>query len=229
MARNRTKKQYGGAHPHDLEVKSKGDLSKLDAIMKEKPVIIVFYVGAEEWCGPCKRYRPVWDEYKNTPGRKLPMIHVDHKMVPDTVLAKAKIDGFPTNGVYSAADGSFAPIADIHNKRAMKTLLKTDPTKVMRATNNDNTEEAEQTPTAHRALIESGKKAVKNINSPLKDMNDPTPPNISADTLERNSPIEEPKIPAKGGSLFESMLRFSKGLGRPTRRAKKGKRTRKAI
>ena len=234
----RTRKMSGGAAKHDLEIKSEKDVSKLDEILDSAkknglPKIFVIYIGAEEWCGPCQRYRPTWDEYKNTPGRQIPMIHVDHKAKDKSkYMSKVKIDGFPTNGVYSAEDESFEAIPDIHNKDAMTKLLKTEPSKLMKSKsanneNSDYTDSLVPTPTTRAKMIQSGRRALKNRYTPVPDMNAPLPPNTNSDTVERTNAVKGSVArPAKGGSLFQTLVRAVKGLGHSTRRAKrKGSRT----
>jgi thiol-disulfide isomerase/thioredoxin len=240
MRNTKKLRQSGGAKKKDLEVKTEADIPKLktalDAMKKAGPAaIVLIYVGAEEWCGPCQRYRPVWDEYKNTAGRKIPMIHVDHKMMEKSPLSNVKVSGFPTNGVYSPHDESFSPIENIHDKQAMTTLLKTDPSKLMRNKPEDEDEESViLTPSNRAKLNESGRKAVEAKNDPIPDMNsDASPPDIKGDNMA-NAPNGKlsgnltnalSAKPAKGGALFRTLLRAVKGLGRPTRRAKKGSRT----
>lgn len=237
MRNTRKLDQSGGkkAKKNDLEVKTEADLPKLksalNAMKKGGPTMIaLIYVGAEEWCGPCQRYRPVWDEYKNTAGRKIPMIHVDHKMMEKSPLSNVKVNGFPTNGVYSPHDESFSPIENIHDKEAMTTLLKTDPSKLMR--NKPSNEEPVLTPNNRKNLIKSGLNAVNAKNDPISDMNsNASPPDIKGDNIANTvsgnlsgNLSNAANKPSKGGALFRTLLRAVKGLGRPTRRAKKGSR-----
>jgi len=233
MARRTRKiRQRGGAASQDFEAKTEAHLQVLDKILDKakkgnSPLIFMMYFGAEEWCGPCQRYRPVWDEYKNTKGRTIPMIHVDHKVKEKSKhLSNIKIDGFPTNGVYSPKDGSFSAISNIHDKDSMKQLLTTEPSKLMKVNEDNDTEKTDSlvpTPTTRAKLIESGRRAVENKDTPVSEMNDPVPPNTNNDSLTKsNSSITQKTLPpAKGGSLFQALLRSVKGLGKPTRRVKR--------
>ena len=233
----------------DLEVKSDMDVPKLLKLLKKNHPIVFVYIGAEEWCGPCQKFRPLYEEYKNIAGRNIPMIHIDHKMVPKTFAADAKIDGFPTGAIYSPKDKSFATfknengeethaVPTIRDKDAMTSFLKANPDELLKANNGsaNNSEGADsqslvRTATTRKRLVESGKKAIKNINTPLEETPVPSPPNTGSDTIHpMNMPPRAKEVPATGGSLFQALLRASKGLGPQTRRASAGKRrTRKRL
>ena len=246
MAKNHTKKgkHSDEASKYDLEVTTEADLPKLDAIMKKNPTIVLVYIGAEEWCGPCQQFRPMWNEYKKTKGRKIPMIHVDHKFVPKTPFSSAKIDGFPSNVIYSGKDKSFSSFKDdsgketnsipnIRDRGTMTSLLKTDPSKLLKNNTGTpdkdpfDTESPVPTPLARAKMAESGLRAIQNKDTPILDMNDPTPPNVTSDTIQRaeNSVMNRVKA-LRGGSLFNTLLRAVKGLGPPTRSAKRTRRQR---
>ncbi len=161
------------------------------------------------------------------------MIHVDHKAKDKSkYFSKVKIDGFPTNGVYSANDESFEAVPDIYNKDAITKLLTTDPSKLMKSkpknVTSDYTDSLVPTPTTRAKLIQSGRNALKNIYTPVLDMNAPIPPKVDEDTVERDNAGKGTRAarPSKGGSLFQALVRAVKGLGPTTRRAKrKGSRT----
>lgn len=244
MAKSRSKKysKKSTMTEDDIEVKSDFDLPKLTKLLKNKKNRIIFvYIGAEEWCGPCQKFRPLYDEYKKIPGRKVPTVHIDHKMVPKTFASKAKIDGFPSGVIYSPEDGSFSSFKNeegketnsmpsIRDKEAMTAFLKADPTELLKA-NNTNTENEGadsqslvRTATTRQRLIESGKKAIENRESPLAETLLPSPPNVGTDTIKPMNVPQKEAAPSTGGSLFQALLRASKGLGPPTRRASAGKR-----
>ncbi|NDB82956.1 MAG: hypothetical protein EB127_09495 [Alphaproteobacteria bacterium] len=237
----------------DLEVKSDMDVPKLLKLLKKKHPIVFVYIGAEEWCGPCQKFRPLYEEYKKIAGRNVPMVHIDHTMVPKTFAADAKIDGFPSGTVYSPKDGSFAnfkketgedthSMPSIRDKEAMTAFLTANPDELLKANNNNavtanaNNEDSDsqsvvRTATTRKKLVESGKKAIKNRNELLEETPVPSPPNTGADTIQpMNIPPKEKAAPATGGALFQALLRASKGLGPQTRRASAGKRrTRKRM
>ena len=236
MAKNRTKKtkQTTRTSVHDLEITTEGDLSKLEALMKKNPPIVLVYIGAEEWCGPCQQFRPIWNDYKNTKGRKIPMVHVDHKLVPKTPFSAAKIDGFPSNVIYSGKDKSFSSFKDesgketnsipnIRDRETMTTLLKTDPSQLV--ANNESSSKTEspiRTPLSRAKMMESGVRAIQNKDTPLLDMDEPTPPNVKMDTIQKseNYIMNRPRG-LRGGSLYNTLLRVVKGLGPSTRRGKR--------
>jgi len=252
MAKTRAKKisksknhktQKASNAVNDLEVKTEADLPKLAALMKSKPVIVLVYIGAEEWCGPCQQYRPLWEKYKATPDRKVKnMVHVDHKMLPKTPFAKAKINGFPSNVIHSPHDNSYATfksengeethaIPNIRDEAAMTTLLRTDPSHLVQ-NNNSESESLITTPDTRKKLTKSGKEAVAKKNTPEVETPEPTPPNTANDNT-LSVPVGSPRpkvVPALGGSLFQSLVRMARGLGHPSRKGRRQRRsTHKAV
>ena len=226
----------------DLEIKSETDIPKLMKLLNKKRPIIFVYIGAEEWCGPCQKFRPLYDEYKKITGRNIPMVHIDHKVVPKTFASKAKFNGFPSGVIYSPKDKSFASFKDengeethsvptIRDKEAMTSFLKANPSELLKANNMGNTNDGAdsqslvRTATTRQRLVESGKKAIKNRNVPLPETPGPSPPNLESDTIQPiNMPPRETQAPAKGGSLFQTLLRVARGFGAQTRRAPVDKR-----
>jgi thiol-disulfide isomerase/thioredoxin len=244
MPRGKTMKKNNIA-AEDLEIKSEADIPKLIKLLNKKHPIIFAYIGAEEWCGPCQKFRPLYEEYKKTLGRNIPMVHIDHKLIPKTFASKAKINGFPSGTIYSPKDKSFASFKDengeetnavptIRDKEAMTSFLKANPKELLKANNNmvsanandgADSQSLVRTATTRQRLVESGKKAIKNRNDPLPETPGPSPPNLESDTIQpMNMPPKENQAPAKGGSLFQTLLRVARGFGAQTRRASVDKR-----
>jgi thiol-disulfide isomerase/thioredoxin len=222
----------------DMDIETEDDIKNLVETMKQFMVVLVFIHA--DWCGHCQTFKPTWEDYKNTSGRKIPMIKVNEKVLSKTPFANVKVEGFPSNAIYSPKDGSFAKfkgqngdethsIPNIRDKVTMTKLLKTDPSKLMPNVEDsqEDPESAEVTPSVRKRMTKTGKNAIKNINSPMNLGNgSPTPPNTEMDKILA-SPAPRKAV---GGSLFETMVRGIKGLGKPTRRRSKGRRgTRKAI
>ena len=221
----------------DIDIETEADIPKLMSI-KNKPVVLVFIHA--DWCGHCQTFKPNWKEYKTIPGRNIPMVSVNEKMLSKSPFSKAKIDGYPSNIIYSPKDGSFATfkkengeetnsVPNIREKAAMTKLLTANPKQLMANNGNTvalNSESLEPTPDMRNKLTESGKKAIEEINTPAKMIGDPQPPNTDSDIV---APSNEPPVKVSGGgNLFQSIVRAIKGLGRPTRRAKR-RGTRKLV
>jgi thiol-disulfide isomerase/thioredoxin len=225
----------------DVDIETEADLPKLKAAMKNAPVMLVFIHA--DWCGHCQTFKPNWKEYKSTPGRNIPMVSVNEKVLSKSPFSNAKIDGYPSNIIYSPKDGSLASfkkengeethsVPNIRDKAAMTKLLKANPNQLM-ANNGMSTtaaidsESLEPTPDMRNKLTESGKKAIEQINTPAKMTNDPGPPNTADDRMAPSNEIPT-KVSGGGGNLFQSIVRAIKGLGRPTRRSKR-RGTRKSV
>lgn len=221
----------------DMDIETDDDVKEFETNMTNFPVMLVFIHA--DWCGHCQTFKPTWEEYKGTQGRKIPMIRVNEKVLSKTPFSNAKIDGFPSNVIFSPKDNSFAKfnkengevtnsIPNIRDKPSMIKLLVTDPTKLMPNSSEQNEDSLVSTPEMKHKLTNSGKKAIKKIHAPIKklSMESIHPPNIAEDTVN----AEPPRKIGVGGSMFESIIRGIKGFGEPTRRKKRkrSKGTRKS-
>ena len=247
----------------DVDVLTEDDIDKMLAVLK-KYIIVLGSVQAD-WCGHCKTYKPIWENYKNTKGRKIPMINVNEKMLSHTPFAKANIDGFPSTVVYSHKDGSFASfnkengestnsIPNARDPKAMNSLLTTDPSKLQQVTNNNASAFAEVSGASVRedrgpdsatiqegmmgSLTDSARAAIKNKNANTINMDIPSPPITTNDSLPVNEAsstlamnASSPSVMTNtGGSLYQRLLRVASGK-RPTtrRRGKQLRRTARHI
>lgn len=205
----------------DVDVTAEEQIGKLDDLHKKHPVVIIFVYA--DWCGHCTTFKPIWEKYKALPGRRVPMARINEKVLKNTHVANAKIDGFPS-GVISGSDKKFATfrndageetnaIPNLRDENAMATLLKTDPSKLIAeqgATENSPV----PTKNAKHLLAESGKRAAKEKGDNNVDMSAPSPPNINNDTASReeNNNRIPPNQVKEGGSLYRSMLQLVKGI-----------------
>jgi thiol-disulfide isomerase/thioredoxin len=204
-----------GAAPPILDVSADEHLPALDELIKNNTIVFVNVYA--DWCGHCHTYKPMLEEFAKIPGRKLPMARINEKVLAKTAAANAKLKGFPSN-ILMGRDGSFAEFKDeegeathavpnMRDKKAMRTLLVSDPSKLTKNTySNDDT--PEPTMAAEKLLKESGKKAYKNRNAPVENMERPTPPNMNADTVEAPPYTHTPL--AKNGSLFQTLQKLLK-------------------
>jgi len=235
---------------HDgLDVSSDADIAKLTDLLKRNPIVLA--IIHMDGCHYCETIKPTLEKYKNAPNRKVPMLKINRSMLTKTPFNAAKIDGFPSGVLYSPKDGSFGSfkkedgeetnaIPNLRDEKSMIKLLESDP-KLIRSSVTSNRPEENDSETAHAtpyaaALLEkSGKKALKEKDSPLVDMNEPLPPNTSADTLNSNSGNERVSKVASGGSLLNRIIRYVEEImpastePSTTRRRKRKQGTRKRM
>jgi thiol-disulfide isomerase/thioredoxin len=242
MASKKSKKM-----PPIMDVSNEGQLAALEELRK-KHIIILVNVYAD-WCGHCHTYKPMLEEFAQIPGRKMPIARINEKVLAKSPAAKAKLKGFPTN-VLLGRDGSFAEFNDeegepthavpnMRDKKAMKVLLLSDPSKLTENKGvgspklSEKTYSNDSTPTpterAENLLVESGKKAVKNKDLPIRTMERPMRPKSEEDTAkEAAAPyVHSPLL--KNGSLFKSLeqiLKEEEGAAAPTKGGGIGKKTR---
>ena len=227
--------------PHDgIDVAKETDIASLETLLNSQPIVLVFIYA--DWCGHCHTYRPQWEAYKAIPGRRVPMASINEKVLPLTPLKSAKLDGYPSNVLYSGLDRSFGSfindkgeethaIPNTRDAAIMRKLLMANPAMLKRMGSkhmepNNTSDTVRSTPEANMLLEESGKKAIKDKDRPITEMNDPTPPDVSADTLvvKRGGGSKQ-----EGGSLLDSIMRYVGEFipSRGTRRRKRKEGTRK--
>jgi thiol-disulfide isomerase/thioredoxin len=220
-----------------LDVNADEHLPALDTLRKKHAIIFVNVYA--DWCGHCHTYKPMLEEFANIPGRKMPMVRINEKVLAKTAAAAAKLKGFPSN-VLMGRDGSFAEFKDeegelthavpnMRDKNAMRVLLLSDPAKLTKNTySNDGT--PEPTKNAENLLVASGKRAYKNRNTPVENMERPIHPNMNADTAVE-PPVYTHTPLAKNGSLFRSLEQLLKEddapppVGKKTRVNRRRRRT----
>jgi len=209
------------------EITTEADLPKLSKLLDKSTVVLGIFIM--DGCHHCETIKPILEKYKNAPGRKVPIVKINRNMLTKTQLKDAKIDGFPSGVLFSPKDGSFGSfktedgqetnaIPNLRDEESMIKLLQSDPRLLQKVANNtmieddNDSESLHPTPNAKALLEISGKKAIKEKGRHVIDMNNPSPPNTSFDSLNNNSIAT--KMPVKissGGSLLESIMRYVGG------------------
>jgi len=191
------KKPVGKRSSFDgVDIATEEDLPRLDELLKENVVLIALIHA--DWCGHCQTFKPLWEDYKNIPGRHVPMVSINEKILSKTPFKDAKLNGFPSTVVYSGKDGQFGSFKDengedtnsvpnARDKNVMMKLLQAKPDNIM--LNNveleNETETVQPTEEADKLLEKSGKRAIKYKDIPMINLNDAKPPNIAVDNMKR--------------------------------------------
>jgi len=174
-----------------MDVASDQDLAKLSDLLKKHKVVVVLIHA--DWCGHCQTFKPLWEDYKNIPGRTVPMVSVNETMLAKTPFKDAKLDGYPSTLVYSGKDGSFGSfqndkgeethaIPNSRDKEVMSKLLVARAS-MMRAANSQDSQTAHSTPEAEMLRNESGKRAMKEKDIPMINLDVATPPNVNSNSI----------------------------------------------
>lgn len=197
--RTKTKKPVknggGTASPLDgMDVAMEEDLPRLDELLK-KNMVVVALIHAD-WCGHCQTFKPLWEDYKNIPGRNVPMVSINEKILSRTPFKAAKINGFPSTVVYSGKDGTFGnfrsetgedtnSVPNIRDKDVMIKILQTKPPVTEEL--GQESESLHPTRRAEFLLEKSGKKAMKEKDSPIFNSNNASPPKIVSDKIKKKT------------------------------------------
>jgi len=188
-------KNGGGiTSPFDgMDVATEEDLSRLDELLKKNTVVVALIHA--DWCGHCQTFKPLWEDYKKIPGRNVPMVSINEKMLSRTPFKAAKINGFPSTVVYSGKDGTFGnfrsetgedtnSVPNSRDKDVMIKILQTQPP-VIEGNFGQESESLHPTRRAEFLLEKSGKKAIKEKDSPIFNSNNASPPKIVSDKIKK--------------------------------------------
>jgi len=191
----------GAASPLDgIDIATEEDLSRLDELLKNN-IVVVALIHAD-WCGHCQTFKPLWEDYKNIPGRNVPMVSINEKMLSRTPFKAAKINGFPSTVVYSGKDGTFGnfrsetgedtnSVPNSRDKDVMIKILQTQPP-VIEGDFGQESESLHPTRRAEFLLEKSGKKAIKEKDSPIFNSNNASPPKIVSDKIKKKTRRKKP-------------------------------------
>ena len=91
-----TRNEHGRyVSPKPIDVREKKDVPILVNAIHTGPVMFVLIHA--DWCGPCQKFKPIWADIANTPGRRANIASVHYDMREKIPLLKdAKIDGYPS-------------------------------------------------------------------------------------------------------------------------------------
>jgi hypothetical protein len=191
---NPVKNGGGITSPFDgMDVATEEDLSRLDELLKKNTVVVALIHA--DWCGHCQTFKPLWEDYKKIPGRNVPMVSINEKMLSRTPFKAAKINGFPSTVVYSGKDGTFGnfrsetgedtnSVPNSRDKDVMIKILQTQPP-VIEGDFGQESESLHPTRRAEFLLEKSGKKAIKEKDSPIFNSNNASPPKIVSDKIKK--------------------------------------------
>lgn len=76
------------------DIREESQVEELEDILDKGPLAVVLIYA--DWCGHCERFKPMWEKLAKTTGKKANMISVNEQILPQTSLARANIDGYPS-------------------------------------------------------------------------------------------------------------------------------------
>jgi thiol-disulfide isomerase/thioredoxin len=77
-----------------VDITSNNQLNELDKRIKMGPVTLVLIYA--DWCGHCQHFKPMMEKLENLPERSVQTARVREDVFPNSSLASAKIEGYPT-------------------------------------------------------------------------------------------------------------------------------------
>lgn len=225
-----TKKSASAASPalnskKVIDVRSKADVKDLvDLFKKNKVVVVLVYA---DWCGHCTTFKEdVWSKLSNMPSRKVPMAQIKAEELPNTPLANAEVDGYPSVMVV----GNDMKPTNIENSRDMSLMTKivnSDPDKVLanvpgaEATATSPEGSVVPTPEAEEAQKNESEKVLQTVNVGSLKPNNKGPANsaikaelenLSMPSVANPPPVEEDVI-SPDSAMPSSNSPFANSLG----------------
>jgi thiol-disulfide isomerase/thioredoxin len=177
-----------------IDVRSKSDIPQFESMLKTGPVIVLVYA---DWCGHCTRFKQnMWDEVAKSDMKSMNTAAVHYDMVDKTSMNKTPIEGYPTlfEVKRTPKENVATPIPTPQNKEQLETLVGTQM--------NENMKRGER-------MITNSTLATNNtfVPKPVESL----PPDITADEVNEPKTVQSAVQAggSKGGSLMESLLKFS--------------------
>ena len=113
-ARRKVSKSGSSRRASILDITSKGMMGKLEKMMKKMTVVLVLVYA--DWCPHCHTYKKdVWSKvkamHKKHKGKKVGIAAVNEKVLKDSPVSSAKINGYPSL-LLLGKDGKLAEFKD---------------------------------------------------------------------------------------------------------------------
>jgi thiol-disulfide isomerase/thioredoxin len=235
--------ESANASPKVLDVRSPESVKLLEDLIKKNKVVLVLVYA--DWCGHCKTFKKdIWNKLAKMPNRKVPLAQVNDRMVSQTPLSSAKIEGYPSVVPIGSdmkpatfkndAGETTNAMPNTRDAKMMESLVTQDPEIVLKDTPGSKplTEEAEKAGaeaagTAPLASTPSPSAAAAAAATDSADTKFTNPPNLEEDFMSSGvqatppsqtttQPLPSaPRPVAVGGSLFQDLVNFAKGGGGP--------------
>lgn len=77
-----------------IDITETKQLSELDKRIRKGPLTLVLVYA--DWCGHCQRFKPMMEQLETYPERSIQTARVREDMFPQSSIANAKIEGYPT-------------------------------------------------------------------------------------------------------------------------------------
>lgn len=181
-----------------LKVDSKGKIPELEKLLKNGVTFVLIYA---DWCGHCHKYMDnVWNPMCKKGNSKHNVVALREDVLPNTSLANAKIEGYPSVIVVNS-DGKPAefkkPDGGITNAMPNKD-------KIEDAVNSPITEIIEESTSTTSQVRQEEPTVYPNNIPPMPSMNIQTRNNIQG-KIYKPTPYPSEKIQSGGGCSAEPM------------------------
>ena len=223
-SRTSTKKKMG-----DVDVRDPSHVEELKQLLASKQIVVILVYA--DWCGHCHTYRDgVWSKLNSIPkgSRKAGLAAIQAEHLKHTPFANAKLQGYPSILVVGK-DGNPAEfeddtgkstnaLPDSRNEAMMNKLVTTDPSPLP--------DETTKVPVNTSNTTKLSNASITNAANSMEN-NGIVPPNPEDDVAQNPVEIDVDRTlvaaPAKGGSLYHSLVNLVHPLGSKATRKRKGK------
>lgn len=77
-----------------VDIRESNQLNELDKRIQIGPITLVLIYA--DWCGHCKRFKPMMDQLENSPGRSVQVARVRDTVLPQSAVANIPNEGYPS-------------------------------------------------------------------------------------------------------------------------------------
>lgn len=199
-----------------IDVRTTADVAKLTDLIKSNKIVVVLVYA--DWCGHCHTFKDtIWNKLSAMPNRKLPLAAVNEKVLSETPVSTAKIDGYPSvlmmgqdmkPAVFKDEAGeSTNAMPNTRDLASMETLVSTDPNDALPnakpAAGDAEPESVESTPSAEENLNNAADIAMNNMGAASATALEEDGEGLSATVS--NPPDAEDDLIASHGQALNSM------------------------
>ncbi len=163
-----------------IDITEPKQLSELEKRIRKGPLTLVLVYA--DWCGHCQHFKPMMEQLENAPERSIQTARVREDVFPQSSIASAKIEGYPTLLLVKQS----GEVAAFKNDQGEVTNAIPDHTNMQKMTAIVKNAGTEAGQTAFESSVVTPNVSSSEVAVVQTDENTSIPKNIVADRLSAN-------------------------------------------